>query len=757
VPAFWQLLSQGIDAIRDIPGDRWDANGFYDPDSTSPGKMTSRWGGFIDHVDQFDWRAFRIPPREAKHMDPQHRLLLEVAWEALEDAGLPLEKVAGSRTGVFMGIMWNDYFRLQSRDWSRLNGYTVTGNAFAYAANRISYVFDLKGPSVSIDSACAASMASVHVACQSLWMGETTLALAGGVNLILSPDIPIMLSKAGLLSSEGHCKTLDARADGFVLGEGAGIIVLKPRSQLTPSDRVYAFIRGTAMNHNGRNEWIMAASPTAQEAVIRDAYRVAGIDPADVDYVDLHGSGLLKGDAIEATVLGKVIGARHGRDHPCAIGSVKSNIGHLEAAAGIAGIIKVALSLYYGEIPPTLHLQHINPDIDLKALGLRAQQTLGPWPPKTGPSVAGVTAISMTGVNAHIVLEGPPRASNNRLRTEELGAGQAQLLLLSARSPQALWALVRAFKGFLTDEGTGADLPLQDICYTASVQRSHHEHRLAVVGHSRQAFVESLEAFLQGQLPPGVYSSQAMPEDQDIRPDVTEAIAQCLRHRDQAGTVIPSLRGKDEERAVMLEALGALYARGHALDWRALYPGGGRCVQLPTYPWQRERLWLDWLDKREPVSRPACGTQPAEQPSVEQHGLLRRLDEAPPNMRRDILLTHVRDQVVKVLGLDQSHPLKPQQRLFDAGLNSLGAVELMNHLQASLGHPLPVTLVFDYPTVEDLSAYLAREVLFLDSAAASYAEPRKGKDTRRAMVLAELEQLSDEEAEALLIKRLREI
>jgi len=696
--AFWKLLREGTDAVREVPIDRWDVNALYDP---SPGKMTSRWGGFIDHVDRFDWRAFRILPREAKYMDPQHRLLLEVAWEALEDAGLPLQEVAGSRTGVFMAIMWNDYLRLQSRDLSQLNGYTVTGNAFAFAPNRISYTFDLRGPSVAVDSACAGSLASVHAACQSLWMGESILALAGGVNLMLLPDIEIMLSKAGLLSSEGHCKTLDARADGFVRGEGAGIVVLKPLSRLTSSDRVYALIRGSAINHNGHNEWIMATSPTAQEAVIRDAYCRAGVDPAEVDYVELHGTGFPKGDAIEAKVLGKVIGTQLGRDHPCAIGSVKSNIGHLESAAGIAGLIKVALSLYHREIPPTLHLQQVNSEIPLESLGLVAQQALGPWPNKAGPSLAGVTAISMSGVNAHVVLEGPPQDSNNRLRTEQLGAGQAQLLLLSARSPEALLALVRAFKDFPTDEESGAGLSLQDICYTASVRRSHYEHRLALVGHSRQTFVESLEAFLQGQLPAGIYSSQAMPGDQDIRPDLAEAIAQCLRHYDQAGTVIPSLPGEDEERAVMLEALGALYALGYALDWRALYPSGGRCVQLPTYPWQRERLWLDWLDNQ---------VQEVESPvdaDTRQDLTWQAILATDPSERQQLLETSLREMVARVLQLPVAS-VDVQQPLNNLGLDSLMALELFAQIEKTFGQTLRLATTLRAPTVEQLANTLCQ-------------------------------------------------
>ena len=755
--AFWRLLRDGRDAIRQIPADRWDVNALYDPDPASPGKMISRQGGMIDSVDEFDWKAFRIPPREAKYMDPQHRLLLEVAWEALEDAGLPFEEVAGDRVGVYIAIMWNDYLRLQSMDASHLNGYSSTGNSFAFAANRISYTFDFRGPSIAVDSACAGSLASVHAACQSLWLGETTLALAGGVNLILSPDVNIMLSKAGVISSTGRCMTLDARADGFVRGEGAGIVVLKPLSQLAFSDRVYALIRGGAINHNGHNEWIMAASADGQEAALRDTYLMAGVDPAAIDYVELHGTGLPKGDPIEARVLGKVIGTQPGRDHPCAIGSVKSNIGHLDSAAGIASIIKVALSLYHGQIPPTLHLQEVNPDIPLEALGLMAQQTLGPWPDKTGPSLAGVTAISMSGVNAHLVLEEFPPDTNVRIRPEQVGAERSQLLPLSAHSPEALLSLVRAVKNYLTDEEVGADLSLYDICCTASVRRSHHPHRLALMVQTRPMLIESLQAFLQEQPAEGVFFSQAISDDHGMRPDLAEAIEQCLHLSDSTGTVHPSLASEGEERSLMLEVLGTLYARGYTLDWHALYPDGGRCVQLPTTPWQRERLWLDWLDAPEQLSRADDEVQTTDEPALESTGFLRRLEKAPANKRWDLLRAHVREQIAAVLGLDQPQLLTPEQRLFDAGLNSLSAVELVNSLQTSLGQHLPATLVFEFPTIESLSGYLAREVLFLEQTSASHVEQQKDDKTSRGALVAELEQLSEEEAEALLIKRLKEL
>lgn len=760
---FWKILREGIDAVCEVPRDRWDMNALFDPDPASPGKINSRWGGFIDKVDQFDWRTFRIPPREAKYMDPQHRLLLEVAWEALEDAGLPLEKVAGSRTGVFIGIMWNDYLRMQAANFSLLNGYSNTGNAVAFAPNRISYVFDLKGPSVAVDSACASSLTSVHYACQSLWLGEAGMALAGGVNLMLSPDIFIMLSKTGVLSPEGRCKTLDAKADGFVRGEGAGIVVLKPFSRLTPSDRVYAVIRGSAINHNGHNEWIMAANPEAQELVIRDAYSRSGINPAEIDYVELNGTGLLKGDALEAKVLGKVVGTHNARNHPCSIGSVKTNIGHLESAAGIAGIIKVALSLYNRQIPPTLHFQEINPDIALESLGLSVQKKLGSWPDRPGPNLAGVTAVAMSGVNAHVVLEGPPQNFCEYTRAEQPGAAQAQFLPLSARSPEALSALVRAFKDFLTDEEAGARLSLENICYTAGVRRSHHEYRVALVSRSRQAFIKNIEAFLQGQLPAGVFAGRTTAGDQEMLDSLgqegvrTDLISECLGQRNQDGNVFVSLPTDGKKRSEMLEALATLYAHGYMLDWSALYPGGAQCVQLPTYPWQRERLWLDWIDNHKSLYCLEQTIKSEKQGIGEPNELLRKIEEAQPIHGRSILLKFLRNQVLKILGLDPSYPLKPQDRLFETGLDSIGAVDLMNILQNSLGRSLPSTLIFDYPTIEALSDYLARKVLSIDLAVTSKPRSEKDADAWKTAIPTNFDHLSENDAEALLIKKLQAI
>jgi acyl transferase domain-containing protein len=505
--AFWKLLCEGKDAIREVPADRWDVDVLDHCDFDKAEKAACRLGGFLDQIDLFDWRTFRIPPHEAKYIDPQHRLLLEVAWEALEDAGLPLEKVAGSRSGVFVGISWNDYLRLQTRNWPQISEYMATGGSLLFASSRLSYFFDLRGPSLSTDVGCISSLTSLHLACQCLWNHEAEMALAGGVNLILSPDITLATSKAGLLAANGRCKTLDAQADGFVRGEGAGILILKPLSQVDVTDRVYAVINSVTTNHNGHNDWITAPSQSAQESLLKDAYGNAYIDPATVDYVELHGTGFLKGDYVETAALGTVIGDQPGRQHPCLIGSVKTNIGHLEPASGVASVIKVALSLYHRQIPPTLHLETVNPAIPLQKWQLEPVLKLRQWPDKGKEElpVAGVTALAMSGANAHVVLSAPRRRSLAPVtQPEETDAHKLcqtypQLLPLSSTNAQSLIAQVKAWSDFLRDEEVTKAFSWRDICYTASMRRSHHSYRHFVVSQTSHDAAAALQAFLQSE------------------------------------------------------------------------------------------------------------------------------------------------------------------------------------------------------------------------------------------------------------------
>lgn len=489
---FWQSIRDGVDAITEVPADRFNLDEVYDSDPTIPGKISTRWGGFVDQVDQFDSQFFGISPREAARMDPQQRLLLEVTWEALEDAGQASETLTGSQTGVFVGISNNDYGRTQFGDFSRIDAYAGTGNALSITANRISYLMDFRGPSIAIDTACSSSLVAVHLACTSLRNGESTLAIAGGVNLILSPAITMNFTKAGVMAPDGRCKTFDSGANGYVRSEGAGLVVLKPLSRaLADNDTIYAVIRGSAVNQDGRSNGLMAPNPAAQEAVLRDAYRRAGVSAGDIQYVEAHGTGTLLGDPIEARALGRVLADGRAPGRFCAIGSVKTNIGHCEAAAGVAGLIKVALALRNAEIPASLHFQEPNPHIPFDELPIRVQTRPGVWSATSGPPLAGVSSFGFGGTNAHVVMQ---QAPESRPKNREASAGKSCYLLpLSARSPEALQALARSYLGFLAR----SELSLHDICYSASARRGHLDCRMSVTGASTDQLIEGLEAFLK--------------------------------------------------------------------------------------------------------------------------------------------------------------------------------------------------------------------------------------------------------------------
>ncbi|KYC42746.1 beta-ketoacyl synthase [Scytonema hofmannii PCC 7110] len=441
--AFWQLLQDGVDAITELPAGRWDIESFDNFDATTSDKINIRWGGFLENLDRFDPQFFKISPREAMSMDPQHRLLLEVAWEALEDAGQPLERLTGTRTGVFIGINGFDYYTQLIKNPVNLDAYTGSGNINCMAANRISYFFNFIGPSLGIDTACSSSLVAVHLACQSIWNEESTLALAGGVQIILSPWMTLSFAKAGFLAADGRCKTFDSRADGYVRSEGAGVVVLKPLSQaLTDKDPIYAVIRGSAVNQDGYSNGLTAPNPRAQEALLREAYRQAGVSPGQVQYIEAHGTGTKLGDPIEMKALGKVLTENRPTGHYCAVGSVKTNIGHLEVAAGIAGLIKVALSLKYGQIPPSLHFQQPNPYIPFDKLLLRVQKTLEPLPQTENTAIAGVSAFSFGGTNAHVVLEEAPLQASQKVKDiKQKGQGiepPLHLLTLSAKREQSV-------------------------------------------------------------------------------------------------------------------------------------------------------------------------------------------------------------------------------------------------------------------------------------------------------------------------------
>lgn len=504
--AFWNLLRSGTDAISEVPAERWSLDRYYSEDEESVGTMKTRFGGFVDGIDRMDASFFGLSPREAERMDPQQRLLLEVAHEALEDAGQVVERLAGSKVGVFVGISANDYghANLTRTDWSEV--YAATGNAFSIAANRLSYVFDFQGPSIAFDTACSSSLTAVHVATRSLRDGECDMALVGGVNLLLMPEISVGFSQAGMLSPDGRCKTFDASANGYVRSEGAGVVVLKRLSRaLADGDDIYAVISGSAINQDGRSNGLTAPNRLAQEQVLRDAYRSAGVQPHEVQYVEAHGTGTPLGDPIEAGALGAVLGRERG-DGVLRVGSVKSNIGHTESAAGIAGLIKVALSLKKGAIPPTLHFHNWNPLIPADELKLAVPQSPEPWH-DAERVVAGVSSFGFGGTNVHVVLE--------QLRTEDSngheGASdeeQIEMVTLSAKSEEALGDQVGRLLHYLTEDEAGSAADLARIANTTRLRRSQYDHRLAILAADKQELIRELEGYRNGESSPNVVAGR---------------------------------------------------------------------------------------------------------------------------------------------------------------------------------------------------------------------------------------------------------
>ncbi len=491
--AYWDMLSNGRDGIRKVPADRWDAEQFYDPTPATPGKMITKQGGFMDGVDQFDPHFFGISPREAVHIDPQQRLLLEVTWEALESAGIAADQAVGSRTGVFVGISANDYSRLQSGTTESLNPYSGTGNAFSIAANRISYVFDFHGPSMSIDTACSSSLVSIHNACQCLRDGDCDVALAGGVNLVLSPEVTITFSQARMMAADGRCKTFDESADGYGRGDGVGMVVLKRLSDaLKDGDSIMAVVKGSAVNQDGRSNGITAPNGQLQQAVITQALDTAGLAPDQIHYIETHGTGTPLGDPIEIEAIKKVMLQERAKTNPLLIGSVKTNISHLESAAGIASFIKVVLALQHEEIPPHLNFKKLNPYIKLDDAPIRIVKEKTPWPRTDKKRYAGISAFGFGGTNAHMILEEAPLPESK----PEVSDREAHVFSYSSRNHAALKEFAERLISYL-EEHSNANVA--DICYSLNTGRARFAHRLSFVVKNLDELKAKLTAFKENQ------------------------------------------------------------------------------------------------------------------------------------------------------------------------------------------------------------------------------------------------------------------
>jgi acyl transferase domain-containing protein len=500
---YWRMLAEGTDAVGEIPADRWDHDAFYDEEAGKPGKIYTRAGAFVDDVELFDHDFFGISRREALAMDPHQRLSLQVCWEALENAGQAPGGLAGSRTGVFMGAASWDYITAQLRHPDDVGAYTSSGSALSFVPARIAYLLDLRGPNLTVDTACSSSLLAVHQACQSLRLGECDMALAGGVNVVLSPLLMISQSQFGSVSRQGRARSFSDEADGYVRGEGCGVVVLKRLSDaVRDGDRVLAVVRGGAVNQDGRSAGITAPNGDAQRDVFRRALRAAGVDPRQVGYIETHGTGTRLGDPIEAEALADVYQRADGTH--VYLGAVKTNIGHLEAAAGIAGLIKAALCVERGEIPPNLHFSRLNPNISFDTDTFRIPTARTPWPDIGGRRAAGVSSFGLSGTNVHLILEQAPPPAASAPPADERRPGS--VLALSARSETALSALAGRYAARLAD---GDDAPLADLCHAAGTGRSHFRHRLAAVGSTRQEVAGSLAAFARGEGAPGLVTGEA--------------------------------------------------------------------------------------------------------------------------------------------------------------------------------------------------------------------------------------------------------
>lgn len=497
--ALWEFLTERRSAVTTVPEDRWQAFDDGAPHTAQALAETTRWGSFLGDIAGFDADFFGITPREANFIDPQQRLMLEVAVEALEHAGIPADSLQRSQTGVFVGACASEYGFLASRDLSQVEAWTGTGGALSIIANRLSYFLDLRGPSLTIDTACSSSLVAVHLACQSLRAGQSDLALAGGVNLLLSPVVTRSFDQAQAMSPTGACHAFDAAADGYVRGEGCGVVVLKRLSDaVRDGDRVLAVVRGSAVNSDGRSNGLMAPSPAAQAAVIRAACADADAEPAQIDYVETHGTGTLLGDPIEARALGAVYGRGRQPDAPLLVGAAKTNLGHLEAAAGIVGLIKAALAVQRGEIPPNQHFDNPNPHIPFDELCLKVVDEVTRWPATGQPRCAGVSSFGFGGTNAHVVLEQAPQAP----RHLPMAKPAVTTLVVSGKNEERLAAAAENLADWLS--GAGADVPLADVAHTLNHHRTHQTTFASVCAADRDTAVAGLRALASGEPATGV-------------------------------------------------------------------------------------------------------------------------------------------------------------------------------------------------------------------------------------------------------------
>lgn len=596
---FWQQLAADQEAIQEVPSDRWNHDLIYDPDPHNPTTSYTRWGSFLDQVDRFDALFFGISPKEAEAMDPQERLFLEVCWHALEDAAYAPSRLMdsqgqGPKGGVFAGVIWGSYQLLAAEAWAQ-GRVVAVGPSHWGVANRVSHVLNWHGPSLTVDTACSSSLVAVHLACEAIRRGECDLALAGGVNLYLHPSKFVAMSQLQFASRDGRCHSFGAGGDGYGAGEGVGAVVLKPLAQArADGDRIYGIIQGSSVTHGGRTHGYTVPNPLAQSAAIAQALDQSGFAPETVSYIEAHGTGTELGDPVEMAALSRVLGGN--RLTPCAIGSVKSNIGHSESAAGIAGLIKVLLQMQHGQLVPSLHADPPNPAIAFAEMGFRVQRQLAPWTPVAGVRRAGVSSFGAGGVNAHLLLESVTDAQGQPSGPAPTDQTAPALIPLSAANPDRLRVLVADLEA---DLAAHPDRPLGAIAATLQRGREPLGTRLAVVADSVERLRQSLRSWLAGQPDQWTFSGQLPSQRIQAPPALMHdrcSVTQTLLEQGNWLAVAPR------------------WVAGNEVFWPAM----GEIISLPGYPFAPER---HWLSAGEPMRRP----QRPESPPVEGAVLAQRV------------------------------------------------------------------------------------------------------------------------------------
>lgn len=741
---FWLHLTNKDDMIREIPADRFDWKEIYGDALREPGKTNSKWGAFISGVDHFDPDFFNISPREARLMDPQQRLFLKTVWHTIEDAGYAPSQISGTRTSLFVGVAGHDYASLIDQSGVEVDGQVATGNTHSVLANRVSYLLNLRGPSEPIDTACSSSLVAVHRAVRSIQMGESDLAIAGGVNLLLTPTGFLAFGKSGMLSNDGRCKTFDESADGYVRGEGVGAILLKPLSTAqADGDHIYGLIRGSAVNHGGKAQSLTAPHSGAQAEVIKAALEQANVTADTLSYIEVHGTGTPLGDPVEINGLKQVFPASTGAQ--CGLGTVKTNIGHLETAAGIAGLIKLLLSLHHKTLPGLVNFTELNHHIQLADSPFYLVKQTQPWEQHQDsqgreiPRRAGVSSFGFGGVNAHVVVE---EWANPQ---DQVTTEQPQLVVLSAQNEHRLQDYVDSMVDFLEQTIEDNRLRLEDISYTLQVGREEMNYRLAVIAQNCHELLEIWQRFRQGESPDNCWSGEV-----DNHSQLVQMLNADESHRQYLNQLI---------REKQLARIATLWTSGFKIDWSVLNQRNQR-ISLPTYPFAKERYWIKTteLAKQLPshekarsgtqleitaqttptVSSPSVITSPGSSPrstSSEQDARLQPVHvngnsnrahralasdniveatqrtsspiETPPQV--GLTLADVRQAVLQVLAEFLSlNPadIKDEQELVYYGVDSIAGLRIMQRIQDIFGDDVPMMVIVEEPTLARLTKYL---------------------------------------------------